>query len=87
MKIKKKVLIKSAFILFSATFILFAMTVYMYAFMLDNSNSKAQEFTGTGEISLTDSYDSDVSRVSDFFDDKDSMKCYTNVVTVVANKI
>lgn len=72
MKIKKKVLIKSAFILFSAIFILFAMAVYMYAFMLDTYNTNAQEFTGTGEISLTDSYDSDVSRVSDFFDDKDS---------------
>ena len=70
--IKMKKIKKSVFILFSVVFFLFAITAYMYASALNDYNTKAQEFTGTGEISLTDSYDSESSQVSEFFHDKDS---------------
>lgn len=45
---------------------LFSIAVYAYAVTLRSYNTQAQEFMGKGEISLTDSYDSESSRVSDF---------------------
>lgn len=65
---------KLVLILFSAMFFLFAISVYAYAYTRDSYNMQAQEFTGAGEISLTDSYDSEKSRLNDFFSSKNSPK-------------
>lgn len=62
----KNKFIKRGIVLAGVAIFLFSIAVYAYAVTLRSYNTQAQEFMGKGEISLTDSYDSESSRVSDF---------------------
>lgn len=50
----------------------FIVSVYAYSCIIESYNMQVQEFTDRGEISLADSYDSEESRVEDFFQTENS---------------
>lgn len=56
----------------------FIVSVYAYSCIIESYNTQAQEFSGRGEISLTDSYDSEESRLEDFFQKENSYEILKN---------
>lgn len=56
----------------------FIVSVYAYSCIIESYNTQAQEFSGRGEISLTDSYDSEDSRLEDFFQTENSYEILKN---------